>query len=276
MPCDKRKNAHCACWTRWNLRLTSLVNSKIANAQAAGFSLALETCHQSQSIFLSHSKAWYNAALAILAVRSMAEAQYCHAYAEFAGSQRKGITSSTLLMHATDFLLLCFGQAARLAEYAREVANPAGVRKLGDALLQIAGNESADIPVRILDLSRLLVEEELSLAIIAGANTRSGSFDAVDTYFSITTSPHSASNAGAFRPPHLPVGFRLESVYSKTSCIKAFGKRIHHGWKSSNRTELATDCGKSARKCTVVLRSACFDIHRRYASIKSRLHVAAC
>lgn len=57
------------CLSRWQLRITSLVNSKSSTAaQAAGFSLAIETSRQSVTLFYQYSKPWYNQAITLLSV----------------------------------------------------------------------------------------------------------------------------------------------------------------------------------------------------------------
>lgn len=52
----------------WTLRVTSLIQAKNINAQALGFQLAFITSRQNTSIFLQHSKAWYNLAFTAVTV----------------------------------------------------------------------------------------------------------------------------------------------------------------------------------------------------------------
>lgn len=61
--------------------------------------------------------------------------------------QRKAVAAGSAVVPAIDVLLYCFSRAASFNEYARDVANPGGVRKFGESLLAITDNEAVDVAV---------------------------------------------------------------------------------------------------------------------------------
>ena len=62
-------------------------------------------------------------------------------------SKRKTPLPSGVCIRSIDFLMFCFEKATQMQEYAREVANPAGVRKFGESLIYLAVTDSLDTTV---------------------------------------------------------------------------------------------------------------------------------
>ena len=152
-------------------------------------------------------------------------------------SQRKTPPPSNVTHAAVEFLLFCFEKATHSQEYAREVANPAGVRKLGDALLLLAGNDALDLSVGTPHIPfGVRADRSTDPAICIGQH--------LPTHSHICVSAASASTAAAVLSGCPVVQMERSSVRCarrpRSSCETA-RTCLYHRWESSSWQCLAQD-----------------------------------